>query len=558
VMEPRQPGTAGAVGATRAKTHRAQRRGRRRGQERGSMSQLQGTPPSAPAQGPALTIEGISKTFPGQRVLEGIDLTIQAGEVHALLGENGSGKSTLIKVLSGFHPPDPGGRVLVGDTPLPLGSPTDSFRAGLRFVHQKLAVIPQLNAVENIALEAGYARGGFIDWDASERYASELLSRFGIEMDLWRPLAECRPVERSAVAIARALRTDERPVPLVVLDEPTSSLPESEVRQLFRLIRELTASGVAVLYVSHRLDEIFEIADRVSVLRDGRLQGTEAVQGLTRERLVEMIVGRSIASNYEKPRSSTPPGDVSLRVDRLTAGRFADVSLTVRTCEVVGVVGIAGSGREELARALVGAIPAQAGEISVEDRSIGLPAPAQALEAGIMLALSNTQPASAHAAFRIRENLTLASLGRHRRWYGIPSRHERAEVDDWIEALDIRPPDPERPYGLLSGGNQQKVIMGKWLNARPKVLVLDDPTAGVDVGARQAIYDLIAREAGRGLAVVLCSSDYEDVVSVCDRAIVMRNGAVGEHVGHDDLSEHTLLLAATGGETIERTHQREG
>ncbi len=522
------------------------------------MSELRHETAPGPRTGvPALTVEGISKTFPGQRVLDGVDLTIEPGEVHALLGENGSGKSTLIKVLSGFHPPDPGGRVFVGERPLPLGSPSESFRAGLRFVHQRLAVIPQLNAVENIALEAGYARRGFIDWDEAGRYARELLDRFGIEMDLWRPLAECRPVERSAVAIARALRSDDEPIPLVVLDEPTSSLPDSEVRQLFRLVRELTATGVAVLYVSHRLDEIFEIADRVSVLRDGRLRGTEPVAGLTRERLVELIVGRQIAPTYEAAvRAERATGDVALRVEGLTAGRFEELSLTVRAGEIVGVVGLAGSGREDLARALVGAVPA-VGSVAVGDRVLAPPTPARSLRAGLMLGLSNTQAASAHPPFHVRENLTLAALGRHRRWFGVRGRDEQAEADAWIASLDIRPPEPERPYQLLSGGNQQKVILGKWLNARPRVLVLDEPTAGVDVGARQAIYDLIAAEADRGLAVVVCSSDYEDVVSVCDRAVVLRNGRIGQHVARDELSEHALLLAATGGDDRAPNHETE-
>jgi ribose transport system ATP-binding protein len=495
----------------------------------------------------AVTVENVSKTFPGQRVLDGIDLAIEPGEVHALLGENGSGKSTLIKVLSGYHLPDPGGRVFVGAEPLALGSPAESFRAGLRFVHQKLAVIPQLNAVENIALEAGFARPAFIDWDDAGRYASELLDRFGVEMDIWRPLAECRPVERSAVAIARALRSDDVPAALVVLDEPTSSLPESEVRHLFRLVRELTASGVAVLYVSHRLDEIFEIADRVSVLRDGKLRGTEPIGALTRERLVEMIVGRAVASTYESSvRDDVRTGPVALAVEGLSAGRVTDLSFDVRAGEVVGFVGLAGSGREDLARALVGALPAT-GTVTVDGKTLAPPTPSTAIRAGLALGLSNTQAGSAHPPFRIRENLTLAALGRQRRWFGLSARAERAEAAEWIGALDIRPADAERPYQLLSGGNQQKVILGKWLNARPKVLILDDPTAGVDVGARQAIYDLIAREADRGLAVVLCSSDYEDVVSACDRAVVLRNGRQAEELARDELSEHALLLAATGG-----------
>ncbi len=297
----------------------------------------------------AVTVESISKTFPGQLVLDRVSLSIQAGEVHALLGENGSGKSTLIKVLSGFHLADPGGRVLVAGEPLTLGRPAASAQAGLRFVHQKGAVIPELNAVENIALETGYRRRGFIDWRSQANYARSLLARLGVQMDVWRPLQECRAVERSAVAIARALRPSEKRVALIVLDEPSASLPDAEVRQLFTLIREVSASGVAVLYVSHRLDEVFEIATRVSVLRDGRLRGSEATASLSRERLVQLIVGRELAEEYAAPsRTATarPKSAVALQVRSLSVGRLRDVSFELHAGEVLGVVGLTGSGCE--------------------------------------------------------------------------------------------------------------------------------------------------------------------------------------------------------------------
>ncbi|NLT06960.1 MAG: sugar ABC transporter ATP-binding protein [Solirubrobacterales bacterium] len=502
------------------------------------------------ATGPALEVRGVSKTFPGHRVLHDVDLRIEPGEVHALLGENGSGKSTLIKILSGFHPSDPGGEVAVAGRPLALGSPTASAAAGLRFVHQRLAIIPELNAVENVALEAGYSRGGLIDWADAGRYTRELLGRLDVDIDIWRPMGELRAVDRSSVAIARAVRDADEPISLVVLDEPTASLPEAEVRHLFELIRELTASGVAVLYVSHRLDEIFEIADRVSVLRDGHLQGTEPIAGLTRERLVAMIVGDAAAADYEafvRAAPADPGGAPLLGVAGLAAGRIAALDLDVAAGEIVGVVGIAGSGREDVARALVGALPRERGTVAVGGEALPPDAPGAALEAGMMLGLGNTQPNSALREFTVRENVTLPSLRRYAGIGRIRRRREWCTARDWVEALDIRPAETERRYDLLSGGNQQKTILAKCLDAEPRVLVLDEPTAGVDVGARRAIYELLAREADRGLAVVVCSSDYEDVVSVCDRAVVLRGGRVAARIDRERLSEHDLLLAATGG-----------
>ncbi len=504
---------------------------------------------------PALEVRGISKSFQGQRVLHDVDLRIEPGEVHALLGENGSGKSTLIKVLAGFHEPDRGGGVRVDGEPLTLGSPTASAAAGLRFVHQRLAVIPELNAVENIALEAGYGRRGMIDWEASGRYTRELLSRLDVAIDIWRPLRELRAVDRSSVAIARAVRDDGR-IPLVVLDEPTASLPDAEVRHLFKLIRELTASGVAVLYVSHRLDEIFEIADRVSVLRDGRKQDTQPVAELTQERLVAMIIGtetgpgEGTALRVRDPAAAPVGGAPRLAVSGLRAGRLDGLDLTAAPGEIVGVVGLAGSGREDVARALVGALEREDGQVHVDDVAVEGSSPRRALAAGLVLGLGNTQPNCAIREFGVRENLTLPSLRRYlRRGGAVRRRAECGEARGWIDALDIRPADGERRYELLSGGNQQKVILGRCLHARPKVLVLDEPTSGVDVGARRGIYELLVAEAQRGLSVVVCSSDYEDIVSVCDRAIVVRGGRAAAELTGDRLSEHELLLAATGGGT---------
>lgn len=506
--------------------------------------------------GPALSIVGVSKTFPGQRALDGVSLDVEPGKVHALLGENGSGKSTLIKILAGIYLPDPGGTILVRGEPLPLGSPAESFNLGLRFVHQNLGVVYEMNAVENIGLEAGFRRGVFIDWHAQAALTRQLLAQLNIDMDIWKQLRDCKPVERSAVAIARALRptaaaseltADE--VPLIILDEPTSALPAAEVRQLFSVIKDLTSKGVAVIYVSHRLDEIFEVADTVSVLRDGRLRGTTAIADVTRSQLVQLIVGRDIADRWER---SVRPSDHSLgsevlEVSRLRFERIRELSFSVKRGEVVGIVGMAGSGRELLARTLVGDLLPQGGTMTIGGDRVPVITPEETLRRGLVLALGNTQPHSAIADFTVQENLALCAMARYSSPGRLFKKTERDETNQWIEALDLRPREPSRLYRLLSGGNQQKVILGKWLNAKPKVLVLDEPTAGVDVGARQAIYELITEQAEAGLGVVLCSTDLEDVVSICDRALVLRNGYVTAELAGDDLTEHGLLLESIGG-----------
>ncbi len=508
--------------------------------------------PASPAP-VVLEVVGISKTFPGQKALDAVDLEVRAGEVHALLGENGSGKSTLIKILAGIYLPDLGGVVRVRGEHLPFGSAGASAAMGLRFVHQQLTVIPQMNAVENFGLEAGFERSARIDWAAQERVTREMLARLGIEMDVWKPLRECKPVERSAVAIARALRDagdGESRVPLLVLDEPTSSLPAAEVRRLLELINEIAASGVAVVYVSHRLDEVMQVADRITVLRDGKLQATAERAGLSRERVVGLIVGRDLVDAVEHPEP--PPArqraGTALTVRNLRVNRLRGATLEVDAGEIVGVVGVTGSGRELLGRAIVGSLTEVVeGQVAVEGKPLASVTPAAALHRGLVLAPGNTQPHAAIGKLDARENMTLASLGQYTRLGTVRRRRERHSAREWMERLDIRPRDTGHIYEHLSGGNQQKLILAKWLAANPKVLILDEPTAGVDVGARQAIYEIIRESAAEGLAVLVCSSDLEDITSLCGRALVMRDGRVAGELGRGELSAERLLLETTGG-----------
>jgi ribose transport system ATP-binding protein len=503
------------------------------------------------ASAPLIDAEHVSMTFPAQRALDDVSLQVEAGEVHALLGENGSGKSTLIRILSGYHTPDPGSAIRIEGEPLHFGSPKFSHEAGLRFVHQHLALIPEFNAVENVALDTGYGSPQWIDWKAQAAETERLLARLGVEMDIWRPLSESRAVERTAVAIARAINTDRGRVTCVVLDEPTSRLPEPEVKQLFRIIRDLRDHGIAVIYVTHRLDEVTEIADRVSVLRDGKRQGTVTTTTATRDHIVEMIVGRAVARIRTAPaRAHRTLAEDLLRVEGLTAGRFRDLSLSLRPGEILGIVGLAGSGHEDVARALVGAIPREAGRMWVGGKEVSSLEPRSALRRGVVLGLSNTLSGSAVKEFSVVENLTLGSLVRYRARFGpLRTRAERRDARGWVTELDVRPSDPDAKYGLLSGGNQQKVILGKCLNVRPSVLLLENPTAGVDVGVREVIYQLIGEQAKRGLGVVVCSTDLEDVTSTCHRVIVIRAGHAVAVVDGDCDEQRLMSLAAHGVES---------
>lgn len=498
-----------------------------------------------------LTASGVSKTFGGNRALDQVGLEIRRGEIHALVGENGSGKSTLIKILAGYYVPDPGSVITVAGRELPPGSITDSTALGLRFVHQHLGLVSELNAADNIGLVAGYATGaaGRVRVAAQRQRAAELLGRIGMSVDLDVPVGKLRPVERSAVAIARALATSEGEISLLVLDEPTAALPPTEVDALFRVVRDVAARGVSVLYVSHRLDEILALASVVSVLRDGRHQGTFPVAGLSREDIVGHILGTAPAGEQSKVAARQTDG-LALSVRDLSTRYLRQLDFDIRRGEIVGVAGLDGSGRDELASALGGAldraVPATGTIIDARRRQLAKLTARQARKHGIALVLPNWHPAGGVREFDVRENVSLASLRQFSSMGIVRRSREQQGVLDWLSATDVRPRDPAKGYALLSGGNQQKVIIARWLATTPDVLVLDDPTSGVDVGARHQIYDLIRAQAARGVGVLLCSSDLEDLVSICDRVLCLVEGRVVAEVSGEDITEGSLLTAISG------------
>ena len=491
-----------------------------------------------------LDAQHVSKSFGHVLVLDDVSLTIEAGSIHALIGENGSGKSTLIKVLSGFHPPDPGAVVLVDGVHLPTGSPTDSAAAGLRFVHQNLGLIDEMTVLENLRLTSDLDQRALAPTSHSrDREAHALLERIGVTLDLNAQVGHLAPDERAAVAIARAIDDSHGQMRLLVLDEPTAAMSPTEVERLFAIIRELKSSGASVLYISHRIDEILRLADTATVLRDGRMQGHFSTSAVSRSELIGRILG---ADQDEAPpaahRVPDPAGTATcLDVVRITGRFLRDAAFQARPGEILGVAGLDGSGRDELAGVLGGASKAEVDLTTAAGGSNGKLTIASARALGIGLVFPNTHPASLIAEFTVRENLCLPILRATSRRGFISDRSEKGVAANWLTQLDIRPREPDKQLQELSGGNRQKVALAKALEQRPAVLVLDDPTSGVDVGARRSIYEIIRARADDGVGVILCSSDIEDLTSICDRVLCFVAGQIVAELQGADISEQAIL-----------------
>lgn len=509
-------------------------------------ARLSSTPSSSAAgrkRPAALELRAVTKRFGSQTALDDVELTLAAGEVHALLGQNGSGKSTLIKTLAGFHAPEAEAHAAVDGQPLDLGSATGAHAAGIRFVHQDLALIGDLDVVDNLALGGHYAGRRWLA-DKRERHAAQqLLDGLGIEIDARRAVRDLSPSQRTMVAVARALRDGEGAAHLLVLDEVSAALPATEVEQIFALVRRIRDRGGTVLYVTHRLEEVFALADRVTVLRDGRNVATTELAGLNHDGLVELIVGRRVEELY--PTASQPRGDVVLSASGIRGAVADDVDLTLHRGEIVGLAGLAGSGRDELPYLLFGAKPWAAGRLAVKGRERRRMIPSTAIDLGLALIPADRLGRASTPRLSLRENITLPRIPSGRARF-VAERAERREAIGWLRRLDVKPLDAEAPLATLSGGNQQKVVLARWFRCEPAVLLLDDPTQGVDVGSKAAIYAELAEAAGNGLAVLIASTDHEELAAICDRVLVMRAGKVaaelyGERLAADTISEQVLV-----------------
>ncbi|WP_097955674.1 MULTISPECIES: sugar ABC transporter ATP-binding protein [Streptomyces] len=494
---------------------------------------------------PVLEARSVSKRFPGVVALDDVSFALRAGEVHALVGENGAGKSTLIKVLTGVYRSDEG-EVRVSGEPVRFARPFEAQQAGISTIYQEVNLVPLMSVARNIFLgREPKNRFGLIDFARMNRETTELLDGFGVRVDPKRPLHTLGIGTQQMVALARAVSVQAQ---VVIMDEPTSSLEPREVETLFRVIENLRGQGIAVLYVSHRMDELYRICDRVTVLRDGRHIHTGELAPLERMQLVSMMLGRDMAEvRRDGLTGFAGEGHDAARTLVLTATgldrrhQLHDISVELYAGEVLGLGGLLGSGRSETAKALTGALPLDGGEITVDGKRLGRPTPAAAIRAGISMLPEDRKAEGIVPGLSVRENIVLAAMPRLSRG-GIVSRAKQDRVVDiFMKRLRIKASSPEQKVGELSGGNQQKVLLARWLCLEPKVLLLDEPTRGIDVGAKAEVQSLIDELAREGLAVLLISSDIEELIEGADRIVVLRGGAVAGELAGDEVDESRLL-----------------
>ncbi|MFI1377042.1 sugar ABC transporter ATP-binding protein [Streptomyces longwoodensis] len=504
--------------------------------------------PGADGAAPPAVLEavGVGKRFAGVVALDDVSLTLRRGEIHALVGENGAGKSTLIKVLTGVHRPDTG-ELRLGGEPVSFARPHEAQQAGVSTIYQEVNLVPMMSVARNIFLgREPRNRLRLIDFPRMHREAADLLADFGVTADVRRPLNTLGVGTQQMVALARAVSVQAR---VVVMDEPTSALEPREVETLFRVIEDLHGRDIAILYVSHRMDELYRICERVTVLRDGRLVHTGDLAGLDRTQLVSMMLGREVSEVRRHGVTRFGAGHDAAREPVLTADKLSrrhlleEVSLQLRPGEVLGLGGLLGSGRTETAKALAGALPLDSGTVTVGGRELRRPSPAAAIRAGISLLSEDRKAEGIVPGLSVRENIVLAAMPRLSR-AGVVSRKQQDRiVRIFMERLRIKAAGPEQKVEELSGGNQQKVLLARWLCLEPKVLLLDEPTRGIDVGAKAEVQTLIDELAQEGLAVLLISSDVEELVEGADRLVVLRGGAVAGELSGDLVNEADLLDA---------------
>ncbi|MBN1418859.1 MAG: sugar ABC transporter ATP-binding protein [Planctomycetes bacterium] len=485
----------------------------------------------------------IRKRFPGVEALKGVDLTVEAGQIHALLGENGAGKSTLIRILSGAERSDEGSIEILG-RPVAIRSPADAIRLGVNAIYQELQLVPGLSAAENVLLGRAPGRGGLVDFAAVRARAAEVLADLGADFPVDAPVRDLSVAQRQLVEIARALARAGR---ILVLDEPCSSLAGAEVERLFAVLRRLKAAGHGIIFVSHRMEEVFEICDRATILRDGEKVGEVDLARIRSDQVIEMMVGRTLATTY--PRSEAAPGREILRAEGVTGegGMPRDASLAVRAGEVVGIAGLVGSGRSELARAIAGAARIRTGRIILDGERVTFRSPRDAIRRGIAFATEDRKADGLFANLTVGGNIALSQLFRFARLGLVDDRAARARASEAADAMDVRPRGIDRPARTLSGGNQQKALLARALLVPPKVLVLDEPTRGIDIGAKIEIYSIIERLSEKeGIAVIVVSSEMVELIGIAHRIIVMHAGGIAGELAGGEATELAILRLAMG------------
>ncbi|WP_158813167.1 ATP-binding cassette domain-containing protein [Methylocapsa sp. S129] len=491
----------------------------------------------------ALECRGVRKLFPGVAALEGIDLGVRRGEIHALVGQNGAGKSTLVKVLTGVYQPT-SGEILIEGRGAQLEGPAAAEAAGIVIVHQDQQLVGQFDVTRNIFLGREIVRGGLLDFGSMRRIAQTLLDRMGARFAVTALARDLSVAQRELVAIAAALLREPK---VLILDEPTASLSNAEAETMFDIVRRLRSAGVTIIYISHYLDEVFDLADRITVLRDGRLVSTHAVAETTRQQVIDQMVGRSLSQLF--PKENVALGEPMLVVKGLSYKKIVDnVSLTIRAGEILGVAGLLGAGRTELAMTLIGALRRSGGSVSLAGRPSAPSSPRAAKRQGFALIPEDRRHEGLITDLSMRENLSLAAIARFTRWGLLRLGVERAAANDLVERLRIIPPNLSTLTRNLSGGNQQKVVIGRWLLRDARVFIFDEPTTGVDVGSKVEIYKQMTAVARGGAAVLFISSDFEELIGMCDRIAVMRRGVVTATHAARDLDVQSLMSLATAAD----------
>ena len=492
---------------------------------------------------PTIELVGIAKQFGAVQALRGVDLNLYPGEVHALVGENGAGKSTLVKILAGIYRPDAGGIKIDGQV-VELHNPAQARNAGIAVIHQEPTLFPDLNVAENVYMgRHPRDRFGRVDWKHMYQEGERLFALLDVKLNVYTPVQGLSVADQQLVEIAKALSLQSR---VLIMDEPTAALSAHEVQELFTIAKQLRERGVAILFVSHRLEEIFELAERVTVLRDGSRVATAPISELTTEQIIRQMVGRELETLY--PKSDVEPGEVILDVRHLTRnGVFEDVSFQVRQGEILGFAGLVGAGRTEVARVIFGIDRADAGEIRIGGKPVQIHSPEAAMHYRISYVPEDRRQHGLIMDFSIAKNMTLPVLLRQTSQLGLVNRRREREVaQDYSARLQVRSAGIDQLVKALSGGNQQKVVLAKWLITNPSVLILDEPTRGIDVGSKAEVHRIISELARKGLAIILISSELPEVLAMADRVLVMHEGRVAAEFTHADVDQEKVMFAATG------------
>ncbi|MDS0885908.1 sugar ABC transporter ATP-binding protein [Raoultella ornithinolytica] len=491
---------------------------------------------------PVLSMRNIAKAFGKFYALKGVDLTVWPGEIHALMGENGAGKSTLMKILAGAYTAT-SGEILIDGRPHAIKGPKDALAAGITLIYQEMQLAPNLTVAENIFLGSELARGGLVQRKEMINQAQAVIDRLGAQFKASDRVMTLTIAEQQQVEIARALHRNSR---VLVMDEPTAALSSRETQRLFELILRLRDEGMAIIYISHRMAEVYELSDRVSVLRDGQYVGSLTRDNLNASELVRMMVGRPLSDLFNKERD-IPPGQPRLRVEDLTdGGKVKASSLVVRAGEIVGLAGLVGAGRSELAQLIFGVRRATGGVIEIDGEPVVIHSPRAAIELGIGFLTENRKEQGLFLEMAAQENITMATLERDARWGMLNRKKAQTLSDDAISLLNIRVPHAQVRAGGLSGGNQQKLLISRWVAIGPRILLLDEPTRGVDVGAKSEIYRIMTQMTRQGVAILMISSELPEVVGMSDRVYVMREGSIAGELQAGDISQESIMTLATG------------